>query len=77
MAGEKVLKTRLCEMLGIKYPILLAGMGSTSGPSLVAAVSNAGGLGVLGAALLSPDTVRLWTLFCPASWGPAWRFPVT
>jgi nitronate monooxygenase len=60
MAGEKVLKTRLCEMLGIKYPILLAGMGSTSGPSLVAAVSNAGGLGVLGAALLSPDTVRRW-----------------
>jgi NAD(P)H-dependent flavin oxidoreductase YrpB (nitropropane dioxygenase family) len=47
-------------MLGIEHPILLAGMGSSSGPSLVAAVSNAGGLGVLGAAALSPDTVRRW-----------------
>lgn len=60
MSERKVLKTRLSEMLGIEYPILLAGMGSSSGPRLVAAVSNAGGLGVLGAATLSPDTVRHW-----------------
>jgi NAD(P)H-dependent flavin oxidoreductase YrpB (nitropropane dioxygenase family) len=37
-------------MFGIKYPIVLAGMGYVSGPLLTAAVSNAGGLGVLGAA---------------------------
>lgn len=60
MADKKVLKTRLCEMLGIEYPILLAGMGSAAGPSLVAAVSNAGGFGVLGASGMSPDEVRGW-----------------
>jgi nitronate monooxygenase len=44
------LHTPLCDMFGIKYPILLAGMGYTAGPTLTAAVSNAGGMGVLGAA---------------------------
>lgn len=51
-----MLYTKLCDMLGIEYPIILAGMGligvgqvSSSTPELTAAVSNAGGLGVLGA----------------------------
>ena len=60
MADKKVLKTRLCEMLGIEYPILLAGMGASAGPTVAAAVSNAGGLGVLGATGLSSDEVRQW-----------------
>jgi len=60
MVNKKVLKTRLCEMLNIEYPILLAGMGMCSGPTLAAAISNAGGLGVLGATGLSPDEVRGW-----------------
>lgn len=47
---NKVLHTPLCDMFGITYPIVLAGMGYVSGPTLTAAVSNAGGLGVLGAA---------------------------
>ena len=47
MGNKKVLKTRICEMLGIEYPIFLAGMGWTAGPKLTAAVSNAGGFGVL------------------------------
>lgn len=55
------LRTKLCDMLDIKYPIILAGMGGmggpTSGPELVAAVSNAGGLGVLGCAFLSPRKI--------------------
>ncbi len=54
------LKSRVCEMLGIQYPILLAGMGGASVPRLAAAVSNAGGLGVLGAAACSPDQLREW-----------------
>lgn len=54
------LKSRICEMLGIQYPILLAGMGGASVPRLAAAVSNAGGLGVLGAAACSPDQLREW-----------------
>src|SRR5439155_670310 len=38
-----VLRTPLCEMLGIEVPILSAGMGSVAGPDLVAAVFEAGG----------------------------------
>ncbi len=50
------LRTSLCDLLGIRYPIVQAGMaGGPTTPELVAAVSNAGGLGVLGAARLTPD----------------------
>ena len=58
--AENVLRTKLCDMLGIEYPIILAGMGGVCGPTIVAAVSNAGGLGVLGAAGLTPDQLRDW-----------------
>lgn len=44
-----MLKTSLCRQLGIEYPIFSVGMGGgMAGPELVAAVSNAGGCGVLG-----------------------------
>lgn len=56
----KTLRTKLCDMFGIEYPIILAGMGGVCGPTLVAAVSNAGGLGVLGAAGLNPQQLRDW-----------------
>lgn len=52
------LRTALCERLEIEYPILLAGMGGVSMSKLVAAVSNAGGLGVMGAATLDPEGLR-------------------
>lgn len=42
------LKTRLTERLGIEHPILLAPMGVMAGGRLAAAVSNAGGLGIIG-----------------------------
>lgn len=42
------MKTRITELLGIKYPIILAGMSYVTTPELAAAVSNAGGLGILG-----------------------------
>jgi NAD(P)H-dependent flavin oxidoreductase YrpB (nitropropane dioxygenase family) len=49
-------------MLDIEYPIILAGMGGISGPisgpELVAAVSNAGGLGVLGCVFMPPGQMR-------------------
>lgn len=54
------LHSKVCDILGIKFPILLAGMGGASVPRLAAAVSNAGGLGVLGAAACSPDQLREW-----------------
>ena len=53
-------KTRVCDILGIEYPIVLAGMGGASTPELAAAVSNAGGLGVLGAAGCGPKQLRDW-----------------
>jgi NAD(P)H-dependent flavin oxidoreductase YrpB (nitropropane dioxygenase family) len=51
----ETLRTPLTEMLGIKYPIMLAGMGSVSGHNLVSAVSNAGGIGTLGGATFELD----------------------
>jgi len=52
------LTTPLCTLLGIKYPILLAGMARTSGGPLAAAVSNAGGLGVIGGLGYTPAQLR-------------------
>ena len=54
------LHSRVCEILEIDRPIVLAGMGGASGPALAAAVSNAGGLGVLGAAGCGPRQLREW-----------------
>jgi NAD(P)H-dependent flavin oxidoreductase YrpB (nitropropane dioxygenase family) len=57
-----MLRTALCEKLGIRYPVLQAGMGIFKGvvtpPALVAAVSNAGGLGCLGGSGLEPEELR-------------------
>jgi enoyl-[acyl-carrier protein] reductase II len=52
------IRTPLCDMLGIKYPIMLAGMGGVSYAELAAAVSNAGGFGTLGMAGRSPDEIK-------------------
>lgn len=52
------LRTPLCDLLGIEHPILLAGMGGVSYAELAAAVSNAGGYGVLGMAGTQPDFIR-------------------
>ncbi len=54
------LHTPICDLLGIEFPIVLAGMGGASTPKLAAAVSNAGGLGILGAAGCQPDELRAW-----------------
>jgi enoyl-[acyl-carrier protein] reductase II len=47
--------TRLTEMLGIEHPVMLAGMGGVSYAALVAAVSEAGGIGTLGAAVMGSE----------------------
>ena len=52
------MKTSITEMCGIKYPILLSGMSWISVPKLVAAVSNAGGLGMLATGTLSPNQTK-------------------
>jgi len=53
-----VLHTPLCDLLGIEVPIIQASLGPWSSVELAAAVSNAGGAGSLGTALLSPAEVR-------------------
>ncbi len=50
--------TPLTRLLGIELPIMSAGMAGVAGPELVAAVSNAGGIGTLGAIGMSPDVLR-------------------
>jgi len=62
MAGDdrpvSVLRTPFCRELGIDYPIWSVGFGAGAGPELAAAVSNAGGFGVLGASGLPADAIR-------------------
>jgi len=55
-----MLRTSLCDFFDIEVPVVLAGMNDVSTPELAAAVSNAGGLGVLGGATLTPDELAEW-----------------
>jgi len=52
------MKTRITELFGIKYPIIMSGMSWISVPKMVAAVSNAGGLGILATGPLDPKQTR-------------------
>jgi NAD(P)H-dependent flavin oxidoreductase YrpB (nitropropane dioxygenase family) len=52
------LHTRLCDLLGCKYPIIQTAMGWVSGPELVAASCNAGGIGFLAGATIPPDEIE-------------------
>jgi enoyl-[acyl-carrier protein] reductase II len=52
------IKTRITELLNIKYPIIQAGMVWVSGWKLAAAVSNEGGLGLIGSGSMKPDLLR-------------------
>jgi NAD(P)H-dependent flavin oxidoreductase YrpB (nitropropane dioxygenase family) len=58
MLSPGPITTPLTTLLGIQHPILLAGMARTSGGPLAAAVSNAGGLGVIGGFMYTPDQLR-------------------
>ncbi len=52
------MKTRMTELLGIKHPIMLAGMAFVSLPKLVAAVSNSGGIGMLNSVAYAPGQIK-------------------
>ncbi len=52
------MKTRITDLLAIKHPLILSGMSWISTPELVAAVSNAGGLGILATGVLSGADTR-------------------
>jgi len=51
-------KTEICDLLGIKYPIIQGGMAWVATAELAAAVSEAGGLGIIGAGNMPADLVR-------------------
>ena len=55
---ENSMKTRITELLGIQYPIIQGGMAWVDDYHLAAAVSNAGGLGLIGAASMPGDVLR-------------------
>lgn len=50
--------TALCDVLGIEHPIVQSGMGGIAGPDLVAAVSQAGALGVIAGLNVAPEDLR-------------------
>lgn len=52
------MENRICKLFGIKYPVIQAGMVWCSGWRLASAVSNNGGLGLLGAGSMHPETLR-------------------
>ena len=61
------MKNRITEVFGIKYPIISGGMVWCSGWRLAAAVSNAGGLGLIGAGSMHPQVLREHIQKCKAA----------
>lgn len=61
------MQNRITELFGIKYPIIQAGMIWCSGWRLAAAVSNAGGLGIIGSGSMYPDVLREHVQKCKAA----------
>lgn len=60
-------KNRITELFGIKYPIIQGGMVWCSGWRLASAVSNAGGLGLIGSGSMYPDVLREHIVKCKAA----------
>lgn len=58
---------RICKLFGIKFPIIQGGMVWCSGWRLASAVSNAGGLGLLGAGSMHPEVLREHIRKCRAA----------
>ncbi|KAF4587373.1 oxidoreductase, 2-nitropropane dioxygenase family [Ophiocordyceps camponoti-floridani] len=58
MASPQKIRTPITDLFKIKHPVLLAGMNVAAGPKLAAAVTNAGGLGVIGGVGYTPDMLR-------------------
>lgn len=61
------MENRVCKLFGIEYPIIQGGMVWCSGWRLAAAVSNAGGLGLIGAGSMHPDNLRHHIQSCKAA----------
>lgn len=61
------MENQICKLLGIQYPIIQAGMVWASGWRLASAVSNTGGLGLLGAGSMYPEVLREHIQKCKAA----------
>ena len=64
---KNAMENRITSLFGIKYPLIQAGMIWCSGWELAAAVSNAGGLGLIGAGSMYPDVLREHIRKCKAA----------
>ncbi|KAI7479181.1 NPD-domain-containing protein [Hortaea werneckii] len=58
MASPQQIRTTTTDLLNISHPIMLAGMNVAAGPKLAAAVTNAGGIGVIGGVGYTPEMLR-------------------
>jgi enoyl-[acyl-carrier protein] reductase II len=58
------MENKICKLLGIEFPIIQAGMIWCSGWQLASAVSNAGGLGIIGSGSMYPDVLREQIIKC-------------
>ncbi|KAI2606714.1 2-nitropropane dioxygenase [Hypoxylon sp. NC1633] len=58
MASPQKIRTTVTDLFKINHPVLSAGMNVAAGPKLAAAVTNAGGLGVIGGVSYSPEMLR-------------------
>merc|ERR1711865_962872 len=56
---SETIHTPLTQVLGIKYPVMLAGMNAVATSELVAAVTNAGGIGTIGGLTMTPKMLQL------------------
>src|SRR6201982_3315409 len=61
------MKPKICDLFNIKYPIIQAGMVWCSGWRLSSAVSNAGGLGLIGSGSMHPETLKEHIQKCKAA----------
>ena len=59
-----MIKTRITELFKIKFPIIQAGMVWCSGWKLASAVSNSGGLGIIGSGSMYPDILESHVVKC-------------
>lgn len=67
-AARSPLHTPLCDLLGIQHPVMLAGMNGVAKAELVAAVSNAGGIGTIGSLLMEPKILQAQIDEVPRCW---------
>src|SRR5687767_13084592 len=61
------MQNRICKLFKIEYPIIQAGMVWCSGWELASAVSNAGGLGIIGSGSMYPEILREHIRKCKAA----------